>query len=76
MKTIFLCGHHNMKSLVWSDDGMNLKVILSPANLTGIKSLKDFKFYIAGGITNLTLGSLKAVDKDGTSITTVSAVLN
>lgn len=66
----------DLKSLAWSDDGTNLKVILTPAQLTGIASLKDCKFYVAGGITNLSLGSLQAVDKDGNPITTVSAVVN
>ncbi len=66
----------DLKNLVWSDDGTNLKIILTPANLAGIQSLQDCKFYVAGGITNLSLGSLQAVDQDGHPITTVSAIVN
>ncbi len=65
----------DLKSLIWNDDGTNLKVILRPANSTGGNTLKDFKFYVTGTITSLNLvpNSLKAYDANGAAITGVTA---
>jgi len=63
----------DLKNVAWSDDGTNLRVVLTPAKLTGIETLNDCKFYVAGGIANLALVSLQAVDADGNPIDTVTA---
>lgn len=66
----------DFKNLVWTDDGTNLRVVVTPANLGGIDSLQDCKFYVAGQVDGLSLLSLKAVDLNGNAITTVTAVIN
>lgn len=63
----------DLKNVAWTDDGTNLRVVLTPAKLSGIDSMKDCKFYVAGGITNLALVSMEAVDQDGNPIATVTA---
>ncbi|TCV77549.1 hypothetical protein [Sulfurirhabdus autotrophica] len=70
-----------LKSTVWSDDGATLKVMLTPSKGSTLtqtlsnKGLVQFKFYVAGGITNLTLdpSSVKAYDINGTLMTGVTA---
>lgn len=66
----------DLKNLAWTDDGTNLRVVLTPANLGGIDSLKDCKFYVAGEVYDLSLLSLEAVDQNGNAITTVTAVID
>jgi len=66
----------DLKNLAWTDDGTNLRVVMTPANLGGIDSLKDCKFYVAGQVNGLSLLSLKAVDRNGNAITTVTAVID
>lgn len=57
-----------LKSLAWSDDGTSMKVILLRANDLVISHIKDFKFYVAGGITNLSPGAVTAYDANGAVI--------
>ncbi len=66
----------DLKNLAWTDDGTKLRVVVTPANLGGIASLKDCKFYVAGKVYDLSLLSLQAVDQDGNAITTVTAVID
>ncbi len=65
----------DLKNLAWTDDGTVLKVVITPANLSGIDSLKDCKFYVAGGITNLSLLSLQSLDQNGNTINTITATM-
>lgn len=58
----------DLKSVTWRDDGYNLDVILLPAQAKLMADIKQFKFYIAGGITGLTLVSTEAYTSDGASI--------
>ena len=60
-------------SMVWNDDGNNMKVIIMRANDLVIDHIKDFKFYVAGGITNLSLGTVTAYDANGAVVAGVSA---
>lgn len=71
-----------LKSTVWSDDGNgNLNVMLTPSNgktlaqTGGQNGLIQFKFYIAGGISGLSLvqSSVKAYDVNGSLISGISA---
>lgn len=59
----------NKKSLNWSDDGTTTKIILLPTAQNTIQKEKDFKFYVTGGITNVTVQAVDAFDIDGNSIT-------
>jgi len=63
----------DLKSLIWNDDGTNLKVILRPAKSTDINSLKDFKFYVTGGISGLAVNSVQAFDANGAAMIGVTA---
>ena len=63
----------DLKGLNWSDDGSNLKVILTPAQMKNLSHMKDFKFYVAGGIEGLILSNVSAVDIDGNSVSAVTA---
>ena len=53
------------KNLAWNDDGTTMKVILTPASTSSIDNMHDFKFYVAGGIQNLTINNIKSYDIDG-----------
>ncbi|MFK5948346.1 MAG: hypothetical protein QM500_06215 [Methylococcales bacterium] len=62
------------KNLLWSDDGVTMKVILTPANsLKPMDHINDFKFYIAGGLQNLVVSSVSGFDANGDAVTGISA---
>jgi hypothetical protein len=62
-----------VKNISWSDDGTNLRVLILPADGSTLTSFKDFKFYVAGGVTNLTPVSTQAFNINGGDVTTVTA---
>ena len=66
-----------VKNISWKDDGTNLRVILLPAEENALNNINDFKFYIAGGITNLQLQPMgtQAFDINGANVTGVGAVI-
>ncbi len=66
----------DIKNTVWKDDGSNLRVILTPAKETALDDMKDFKFYVAGGINGLQLVNVKAVDVNGNPVTGVTATIS
>jgi len=57
-----------VKNLTWSDDGSNLRVIMTPARDAIINDMLDYKFYVAGGVTNLMLQSVQAFDINGDAV--------
>ena len=57
-----------VKNLSWNDDGTNLRVIMTPARDAMINDMLDFKFYVAGGVTNLVLQSVQAFDINGNAV--------
>lgn len=63
----------DLKNTAWKDDGVNLRVILTPAKGTVLGNMKDFKYYVAGGITGLQVVSVKAFDINGNPVTGVTA---
>ncbi|MDH5573401.1 MAG: hypothetical protein OEY89_16680, partial [Gammaproteobacteria bacterium] len=65
----------DIKSVLWKDDGRNLKVLLTPTHSTALSNIQDFKFYVAGGITGLVLGNINAVDSAGQPIAGVTAAI-
>jgi len=59
-------------SMNWNDDGNNMRVIMMRANDTVVDNIKDFKFYVSGGITSLALGTVTAYDQYGVVVPGVS----
>ncbi|MFC1772577.1 hypothetical protein ACFL3A_04390 [Pseudomonadota bacterium] len=70
-------GH--IKNLSWAatgTSGTDLRVILTPARDGAITNMNDFKFYVAGGVTNLAPnGSVQAFDIDGEPVPGVSVTI-
>lgn len=62
----------DLKNVSWRDDGSNLRVILMPAKGVALGNMKDFKFYVAGGVTGLSIISVKAVDINGNPVVGVT----
>ena len=58
----------DLKNVVWSDTGSAITVMLTPANGLTLQQMIHFKFYVAGGLTGLTVASLKAYDINGNLI--------
>ena len=65
----------DIKNVIWSDDGTNLKVMVTPTKGKTLGLLVQEKFYIAGGITGLTLTNLKAYDINGNVMAGVTATV-
>lgn len=65
----------DLKNVTWSDDGSNLKVIVTPTTGVTTTQIKDFKFYVAGGLTSLTQTNLKAYDQAGVPVNGVAATI-
>lgn len=63
----------DLKNVTWSDNGSNLKVMVTPTAGTTLVNALDLKFYIAGGLTGLTLTSLKAYDINGNLMSGIQA---
>lgn len=62
-----------IKNLSWNDDGATMKIVLLPARDGEITVMHDFKFYVAGGVTNLTVNSVQAFDIDGYPVGGITA---
>lgn len=62
-----------IKSVQWSGTGSSLRVILTPSGSRALTNLVDFKFFVAGGITNLSLVDVKAYDIDGNPVPGITA---
>lgn len=66
----------DVKSVAWADDGFTTKVILTPSKEAQIDNMPDFKFYIAGGIVDLSQQpTVQAYDISGSPITGVTATI-
>lgn len=63
----------DIKNINWSDDGVNLRVIMLPVKNQTLSDLLHFKFYIAGGITGLQTPVVQAFDINGNEVTGISA---
>lgn len=66
----------DIKNTAWKDDGSNLRVILTPVTGAALGTIKDYKFYVAGGITGLQLVNVKAIDVNGNPVTGVTAAVS
>jgi hypothetical protein len=65
----------DIKSIAWRDDGLNLRVILTPTHNQPLSNLLDFKFNIAGGLTGLHVTNTLAYDANGNTIPGILPVL-
>ncbi len=65
----------DIKDIMWRDTGSVITVMLMPTQGSSLTQILDFKFYISGGITNLSqvAGSLKAYDVNGNPLSGVTA---
>jgi hypothetical protein len=64
-----------LKNLSWSDDGINMKIILMQSKDGIIDDMKDYKFYVAGTATNLQFVSVQGYDVNGNNLTGVTTSL-
>lgn len=62
-----------IKNLQWYGAGNQLHVVLMPSGQQPLTNMVDFKFFVAGGITNLSLVDLQAFDVDGNPVSGVTA---
>jgi hypothetical protein len=65
----------DMKNIAWSDTGTSLRAIITPAKAQPLGSLLDYKFYVTGGITGLSVVSVKAFDINGNPVSGITASL-
>lgn len=63
----------DVKNITWSDTGTLLTVMLIPADLTALDNIKDFKFYVTGGVNNVVISDVQAFDINGDPLAGVSA---
>ena len=66
----------DVKNISWSDDGSTIRLLLTPSNGVNLTDLIHFKFYVAGGVTGLSVSSVKAFDANGNSISAIAAQIN
>ena len=70
-------GH--IKNLSWAATGTNgtdIRIIMTPTRDGEVVSMNDFKFYIAGGVTNLAPnGPAQAFDMNGDQISGISVTV-
>jgi hypothetical protein len=64
-----------LKTVSWSDDGTNMKIILMQSKDGIIDDMNDYKFYVAGTTTNLAFGSVKGYDVNGNDISGITTTL-
>jgi len=72
-RTYVINPRGDIKNVTWSDNGSSLRVVITPAKTQALSSMLDYKFYVAGGIANLNVLSIKAVDSNGNSVSGVTA---
>ena len=65
----------DIKSLSWSDDGENMRVLITPVKGQTLNLFRDFKFYVSGGITDLTVKNIQAFDIDGNPVADMIATI-
>lgn len=67
-------GRSDVKNISWYDDGSNMRLIIMPSNSNQIiPSFSNFKFYVAGGITDLQVSEIFAYNANGEIINGVIA---
>ncbi len=66
----------DLKSVNWHDDGTNMNIIIMPARDRTLSDIKQFKFYIAGGITGLSVSQIQAFDMNGNMLSSINVFVN
>lgn len=74
----------DLLSVVWADDGVNMKVTMMPSwskdvppqSNESLGNMKHFKFYVAGGVTGLSVVDVKGYDINGVPVPNLTAILN
>ena len=61
------------KNLHWSDNGISMKAILTPTTNATLEHINDFKFYVAGNTSNLSIFSVNAFDINGNNVENIIA---
>ncbi len=61
------------KNLHWSDNGTTMKAMLMPTTNAIPNHINDFKFYVAGNMSNLSVFSVNAFDINGNSVENITA---
>lgn len=64
-----------IKNLQWRGTGSALRVLMMPAGQQPLTNLVDFKFFVAGGITNLAVVNVRAYDNSGNPVQGITASL-
>lgn len=68
-------GRGDLKNLMWSDNGSEIKIMLTPVKGAPLSSLQDFKFYVTGSVTALNRVSVKAYDVLGNPLSGFDTVI-
>lgn len=66
-------GRGDIQNILWSDNGTLLKVMITPVNGMTVDRLSDFKFYVTGSVTDITVNSVRAYDVAGNLLSGFSA---
>ncbi len=64
-----------VSNLAWSDDGSTLRALITPAAGGQVRSISDFKFYVAGGLQNLTVANIQAFNASGDAVPGIVATV-
>lgn len=68
-------GRGDIQNIMWSDNGSLIKTLLMPTNGVTVDRLSDFKFYVTGAVTSLSVNSVQAYDVSGNSLSGFSAAI-
>jgi len=63
----------DLKGILWKDNGSDLQVLLTPSKFQPLARMIDFKFYVSGGVSDLAMVDVVAVDINGNPVTGVIA---
>ena len=62
------------RNLSWSDSGTELTVVIMPASDQAL-TLRDFKFYVAGGVTGLEVTQARGFHADGSPLSVAADIV-
>lgn len=68
-------GRGDLKNIMWSDNGSELIVLLTPTKGVPVSDLRDLRFYVSGAVEALDVLDLKAYDMSGNMLSGFSAQL-
>lgn len=68
-------GRGDLKNIMWSDNGTELIVLLTPTKGVSLSDLRDLRFYVSGAVTTLAVLDIKAYDTLGNPLSGFSAQL-